>query len=202
MKKIFVNGGQSAQILFDSNNQSKKTYQSDGLFRWNSIAKLHFPRKSHQFVDKYFLIEAENLKNQNFEERINYEISFFLRRRTLPFLSILESSFYTYPFKNLMEKYLPKDIIPVSLNKLNSVKLRNKFCATIFNSDNLLPKIEEKYTFRNITISEANPDFNLPRWDLLKYFFKSDYLEFRSLIENYSIIDDYIDTSDLKRNIF
>jgi hypothetical protein len=114
MMKIAVKHEEASALLlheFPTHLETSKYYkQVDLLGYLKFITKLHYPRKSNQFIEKYFELEVENFRNQSFEERVQYEISFLLRRKQTPFLSILEHSFYTFPLKNLLSKFINEDI--------------------------------------------------------------------------------------------
>jgi hypothetical protein len=143
-------------------------------------------------------IERANLASQSFEKRLQYELSFRLRRGTFPFLSILHSSFYYIPIKNLLSKFLDEDITLLSVQKLNANEnLRASFVTHIFNDNQPTPPIPVIFSSKNFSIEEEMPNFNEAKWDSLRSFFKDDLEELNKLILENSLIDKYINREEL-----
>jgi hypothetical protein len=203
MKKIVVKQEEASTLLtheFPTSAATLKYLQQNHFELMKFITKLHYPRKSNQFIEKYFKLEVENLRNQSFEERVQYEISFLLRRECAPFLSILKASFYTFPLKNILSKFINEDITLVSVNKIkNDESLRADFVARIFNTSTSTPPIEEKFTSKNLFCGENMPNFNDAKWDFLRAFFKDDLADFESIVQENDLTDKYIDKGSLSK---
>lgn len=97
--------------------------------------KTYFPAKSANFIHRYFIEQASNILSQSFMERINYEIGFFLSRRSFPFFSIIENSCLTSPLKNLLRKYNSEDIYLVTIDALSTDDSRQEFILDLFGND-------------------------------------------------------------------
>ena len=203
-KKIAVKHQEAAGLLLDgfpTQSESSKYYQADDLLGYlKFITKAHYPTKLNQYIEKYFQSEVENLLMQSFEERIKYEISFFSKIGHGPFLSILESSFYTFPLKNILTKFTNEDITLVSVNKLSaSESLRASLVSRIFGSSKPTPQIEQEFSSKKFSIDEDMPNFKDARWNFLRSFFQDDLIALNNLVLENTLTEEFIDRDELTK---
>jgi hypothetical protein len=163
------------------------------------INKRHFPRRSHGFIEQYGSKELAHIETHDFASRIEYELGFYLTRRTFPLFSVLSSSFFYFPLRNLLEKYLPTDVSVISVDKLNDPALRRSFVQGVFEKDVATPEIPFVFTSAEIGIDEPKPDFNDKAFDLLRASFSYDLAQARGLIAKTRFGDSLLDHAALNR---
>jgi hypothetical protein len=164
-----------------------------------STMRKHFPRRSHGFVERYGNMELEHIQKHDFAARIEYELAFYLSRRTLPFFSALAGSLYYYPVRTLLEKYQPSDISVISVNKLQDPALRRAFVGAVFEKDLDTPAVPQVFTSAELEIDEPRPDFNDKAFDLLRACFRYDLAQARELIARTRFGDSLLDNAALDR---
>ncbi len=173
----------------------ERTPPEDFLFdHFFKIYKLHAPVKSAATIRRYYEIQARNILEQSFAERVRYEIGFFLSRRQLPFFSVLSSSFLAHPLKNLLAKYRPADIHLVTLGKLNDPALRKAFVEDLTGS---APDTLSALPSLNMTRSSAVDEFGKPELSDLQHHFRSDFEYFRELLTEHGLSTRYLDLDEL-----
>lgn len=163
------------------------------------INKLHFPRRSHGFIEQYGNKELAHIETHDFASRIQYELGFYLSRRSFPLFSILSSSFFYFPLKNLMEKYQPCDVSVISVECLADAENRRRFVRGVFDKDVETPGIPFVFSSGGIEIDERKPDFNDPAFDLLRASFGYDLAQARALIAKTRFADGLLDNAALDR---
>ena len=205
MKKLIANGGsQSAQDYFssfhragvDGTTEANINMVAQALHR---IMKLYFPRRSHHIVERYVNQELEHVRTHDFAARIEYELAFYLSRRTLPFVSVLGSSFYYRPVRNLLEKYQPADISVISVERLADTQTRREFVAAVFERELDTSEVPFKFSSAKVDIAEPKPDFNDRSFDLLRAAFRYDLSQARELIATTRFGDSLLDNAELDR---
>jgi len=205
MKKLYVSGGSNVSKFIDKFPTAKGTrayFKSSDVYDIIlSTVKLHYPRKSTDYIDKYFDFEWNQFSKQTFVERINYEIAFLLKRRMFPLISILNDSFYTFPIKNILSRFHAKDLFLVSVNKFNNNVLRDNFAQSLCDVKLTTTPLLNNFTLIDIDIGEDKPDFKSSEWNFLRYFFKEDLVSLFALLNDGFFMKDYIDIDDLKNNI-
>lgn len=188
--------GSIPDLLELSRSSIKKAPASDFLFEhFFHIYKIHAPVKSEALIRKYYEVQAQNVLEQSFAERVRYEIGFFLSRRQLPLFSILSSSFLTHPLKNLLIKYRAEDIHLVSISKLNDPQLRKAFVEELVGS---APDGLSDIPSLNTTRSNAQAEFAKPELADLRHYFRSDFEFFTELLEQNEVSTRYVDLNDLR----
>lgn len=163
------------------------------------IAKKHFPRRSHGFVEKYMDKEFAHVAANSFLARIEYELAFFLSRRQFPIVSILVNGFYYNSLRNLLAKYQPSDVSVISVNKLASAEDRRTFVASVFGKNIDTTEIPFMFSSADVDIKEAKPDFHGKEYDLLRSCFSYDLDQARELIQNTRFGEQFLDNVDLSR---
>ncbi len=159
----------------------------------------HFPRRSHGFIEQYGNKELEHIRTHDFGARIEYELAFYLSRRTFPLFSILAGSLYYSAVRNMMEKYQPSDISVISVQKLNDPALRRSFVQGVFEKDLATPEIPFVFTSADIGIDEPKPDFDDKAFDVLRACFSYDLVQARGLIAKTRLGDRLLDNDELDR---
>lgn len=159
-----------------------------------NIYKLHAPVKAAATLRHYYEIQARNILEQSFAERIRYETGFFLSRHQLPFFSVLSSSFLARPLKNLLVKYRPADIHLVSLGKLADPALRKAFVEELVGS---APETLSALPSLNATRSRAIEEFRQPELADLLHHFRSDFEYFKELLVQHGLSTRYLDLDEL-----
>lgn len=160
-----------------------------------------FPRRSHHFVERYERQEMEFVHTHDFMERIEYELAFYLSRRTLPFVSILSSSFFYYPLRNLLGKYQPTDVSVVSVEKLADAENRRRFVAGVFEKDVETGQVPFVFSSAEVKLEEAKPDFQDKAFDLLRASLRYDLAQARELIAQTRFGDSLLDNAALDRHL-
>lgn len=174
----------------------RNTLPAEFLFEhFFRIYKIHAPLKAEASIRKYYEMQALNILEQSFAERVRYEIGFFLSRRQLPLFSVLNSSFLTHPLKNLLAKYRAEDIHLVSISRLNDPQLRKAFVEELVGS---APDGLSDIPSLNTTRSNAQAEFDKPELADLKHYFRSDFESFSDLLEQHGISTRYVDLNDLR----
>lgn len=141
--------------------------------------------------------ELARLSTQGFLERVEYELGFYLSRRQFPFFSILVGCFFYYPLRTLLEKFQPSDIAVVSVDKLKSTDLRQRFVEGIFDKTVVTSEVPLVFSGENIELDEAKPDFDHPSFDLLRSVFRYDLEQALALIDTTLFADSLVDTQGL-----
>lgn len=159
------------------------------------IYKIHAPVKSTAAIRKYYELQARNILEQSFSERVHYEIGFFLSRRQLPFFSVLNSSFLTHPLKNLLAKYRAEDIHLVSINQLNCPAQRKAFVEKLVGN---APSNLSAIPSLNRTCSNAESEFEKPELAALKQYFRSDFESFTELVEQHGLSTRFANLDELR----
>jgi hypothetical protein len=200
-------------VSFDNEqaNDYCLTYQSgDGTGRiirdqaaWlefvHKINKKYFPRRSHHFIERYGHEELEHIRTHDFAARIEYELAFYLSRRTLPLFSVIAASLYYFPVRNLLEKYQPSDVSVISVARLADAGDRRRFVEAVFEKDVDTPEVPFAFSSADIEIEEAKPDFNDKAFDLLRASFSYDLAQARALIAKTRFGDELLDNAALDR---
>lgn len=163
------------------------------------IVRKFFPRRSHHIVERYERQEMTFVHTHSFMERIEYELAFYLSRRTLPFVSILAGSFFYFPLRNLLDKYQPSDVSVVTVEKLAEAEHRRRFVAGVFEKDIETSEVPFVFTSAEVAIDEARPDFDDKAFDLLRASFRYDLSEARGLIAKTRFGDSLLDNAALDR---
>ena len=164
---------------------------------YQDVYRKYFPRRSHHTVERYVTEELARLSAQNFLERVEYELGFYLSRRQLPFLSILAGCFFYYPLRTLLEKFQPSDIAVVSVDKLKNTGLRQRFVEGVFEKTGATSEVPLIFSGEKIELDEAKPDFNHPSFDLLRSVFRYDLQQACPLIDTTLFGDSLVDTQGL-----
>jgi hypothetical protein len=165
----------------------------------------YFPAKSKETIRGYFIEQAKNIANQSFMERIQYEMGFFLSRRSFPFLSILVNSCLTFPLKNLLRKYNPEDIHLVTMDMLEDADKRQSFVSELFSGHHSiegdLPPLPKLNTSSKNSMSEAKPDFTDSQWNIIRGWFRQDLASFYNVMKSSGTSSKYINKDHLNKNI-
>ncbi|GAB3379286.1 hypothetical protein [Massilia agri] len=202
MKKLMASGGREVEQYFSSYERGVANAVPHGdrpdedLHR---ITRTFFPRRSHSFVERYELKELEHVRTHDFAARIEYELAFYLSRRTLPFVSILGASFYYLPLRHLLEKYQASDVSVLSVERLGDAQARRRFVAGVFEKDADTPEVPFKFSSSKVDFEEAKPDFNDKAFDLLRACFRYDLAQARALIPLTRFGDSLLDNAELDR---
>lgn len=165
----------------------------------HGINKKHYPRRSHHFIEQYGKKELENIRAQDFTARIEYELGFYLSRRTFPLFSIIDCGLYYLPIRNLLEKYQPSDISVISVERLDDAQDRRRFVEAVFEKDVETPAVPRVFSSADIEIDEPKPDFSDKAFDMLRACFRYDLAQARGLIAKTRFGDGLLDNAALDR---
>jgi hypothetical protein len=165
----------------------------------HGINKKHYPRRSHDIIEKYGEVELEHIRTHDFAARVEYELAFYLSRHQFPLFSVLAASFFYFPLRNLVEKYLPSDVSVVSVERLADADARRRFVEGVFEKDQDTPEIPFAFSSAEIGLDEPKPDFNDPRFDLLRACFRYDLAQARGLIAKTRFGDELLNNAALDR---
>lgn len=164
-----------------------------------ALTKKYFARRSHAVVEKYFKKEVGHLMSHSFLERIQYELAFYLSRRTFPLFSVLGASLYYFPVRSLLEKYQPSDISVLSVNLLRDSDTRDRFVHGVFDKEQETPDIPVFFSSAEVEFEQPKPDFNDKAFDWLRAFFGYDLAQARPLIETTRFGSSLLDNKALDR---
>lgn len=163
------------------------------------ICQKYFPRRSHQFVERYARQELAHIRTHTFMQRIEYELAFYLSRKQFPFFSALSNSFYYTPLRTLLDKYLPSDISVISVSQLADAGARRRFVEAVFEQSVDTPPIPVVFSSGEIAIDEPKPDFSHPSFDLLRSCLHYDLVQARALVATTRLQDSLLDNAELDR---
>lgn len=203
-KMLKVLGVESAEAnaYFQSGRgySERHQYASTGMREvWKGITTRFFPRRSHEMIDRYLDQELEHVRTHTFQERVQYELAFYLTRRQFPFASVIWASFFYHPLRIALEKYQPSDISVVSVSRLADGESRRQFVRSIFSQDIQTAPIPFLYSSQDVEISELKPDFDSKDFDLLRECFRYDLSQARQLISKTALSDTMLDNEQLNR---
>lgn len=162
------------------------------------INKRFFPVKSEKVIRQYFEEQASNICSQSFQERVHYEIGFFLRRRSFPFFSIIGSGFFTHPLRNLLTRYQATDLHLLTLDRLDTESARAEFVKDVLGhraSDNPLPPLPSL----NTSTSDTKPNFHAREWDFLRDYFRGDLIDFKASASAAGVSLKYVNQAQLDK---
>lgn len=165
----------------------------------HGIHKKFYPRRSHHFIERYGNLELEHIRNHDFAARVEYELSFYLARRSFPLFSVVTASLYYFPVRNLLEKYQPEDVSVISVSRLDDAGERRRFVKAVFDKDVSTPDIPVVFSSAGIEIDEIKPDFNDRAFDQLRACFRYDLAQARVLIARTCLGDSLLDNAALDR---
>jgi hypothetical protein len=165
------------------------------------VNKKHFPRRSHHFIERYGQQELEHIRTHDFASRIEYELGFYLSRRSFPLFSVLGASLYYFPLRNLLDKYQPSDVSVISVARLADSGNRRRFVQAVFEKDLETPEIAFVFSNADIEIDEPKPDFKDKAFDLLRASFRYDISQARELIARTRFGDELLDNAALDRHL-
>jgi hypothetical protein len=165
----------------------------------HGINKKFYPRRSHHFIERYGNQELEHIRTHDFAARIEYELAFYLARRSFPLFSVIAASLYYFPLRNLLEKYQPEDVSVISVARLADAGDRRRFVAAVFDKDLDTPEVPFVFSSAEIDIDEPKPDFNDKAFDLLRNCFAYDLAQARALIARTRFGDQLLDNAALDR---
>lgn len=161
--------------------------------------KKHYPRRSHGFVDHYIDQELAHILSHDFAARVDYELGFYLTRRQFPVISIVDKSFYYFPLRTFLEKYQPSDISVLSVKRLGDAATRHRFVESVFEKSVDTAEVPVMFTSSAIDIDQPQPDFNDPRFDVLRKALAYDLSQARGLIAKTRFGDSLLDNAELDR---
>jgi hypothetical protein len=181
--------------------EERRTFdaKADVLEVMHSTNMKHFPRRSHGFIERYGNQELEHIRTHDFAARIEYELAFYLSRRSWPLFSVVAGSMFYFPIRNMLEKYQPADVSVISVHKLQDPALRRSFVQGVFDKDLDTPGIPFVFSSAEIGIDEAKPDFMGKVFDLLRACFRYDLEQARGLIATTRFGDSLLDNAELDR---
>lgn len=165
------------------------------------ILNKFFPRRSHHIIERYALQEMEHLRTHDFATRIEYELAFFLSRRTLPLVSILGASFYFLPLRQLLEKYQPSDVSVITVERLADAGERRRFVEGVFEKEADTPEVPFKFSSAEVAFDEPKPDFSDKSFDMLRACLRYDLAQARELIAKTRFGDSLLDNAALDRHL-
>lgn len=172
----------------------------EGIF---AIHKRYFSAESEKTIRKYFEEQAENICSQSFKERVHYEIGFFLRRRTRPFFSILDNSFYIRALKNLLVKYRASDLHLLTLDQLDTEDARAEFTRDLLGEGvadgAILPPLPRLNSTTDIGLGIEKPDFHAAEWDFLREYFRQDLIDLRATANGAGVSMKYVNQEALDK---
>ena len=201
LKVLGVDSAQTNSYFQSSKGRAQRLAHdsSEALNFVKGIVTKFFPRRSHGIVSHYVDKELGRLRIGTFQERVQYELGFYLARRQFPIASILWSSFFYHPLRTLLEKYQPTDISAVSVDRLADPELRRHFVRTIFDKDIDTPSVPFIFSSQDIQLAESKPDFDDKDFDLLRACFRYDLSEARHLISKTRFGDSMLENEALDR---
>jgi len=204
MSKRLFEGSTSDEAMaylrsFQSSAGTGRTPSDPEKAEPHRIIRKFFPRRSHHIVEGYERQEMAFVHSHSFMERIEYELAFYLSRRSLPFVSILSASFYYSPLRNLLEKYQPSDVSVLTVEKLADADNRRRFVAGVFERDVETLDVPFVFSSADVGIDEPKPDFNDKAFDLLRASFRYDLSQARELIAKTCFGDSLLDNAALER---
>lgn len=194
---------ESAPVFFSLGDHEKNSSETFFEFFFH-IYKLHFPTKTETALRGYFIEQADNICRQSFRERIDYEISFFLSRRSFPLFSVLSNASFTYPLRNLLARYQARDICLLTLDQLATEDARGKFVKDLLGPDtrgNTLPPVPSLNTTQGTQFNHAKPNFHDREWDFLRNHLRHDLTQFREVAASAGVSMRYVTPDELDKYI-
>lgn len=204
MKKLILADTEAVRnywLSFRSGVEGQRSYETRAAVAevMHATNRKHYPRRSHGFIEQYGNKELEHIQTHDFAARVEYELAFYLSRRTLPLFSVLAASLYYYPVRTLLDRYLPSDVSVISVNKLQDPALRRAFVEGVFEKDLDTPAVPHVFTSVELEIDEPKPDFNDKAFDLLRACFRYDLAQARELIAKTRFGGSLLDDAALDR---
>lgn len=210
MKKLLAQQGEGAAQLardFYSITDPKLVEGMDAqsAYQLQKQAFLQFfPRKSAPHVAQYFDAEIARLRQGSFAERVQYETAFHFSRGGYPFLPVLAMSFYYQALRQLLDKYLPEDIIVLSLHTLQDADNRAHFLHRLLNDQarqKASAAIPLTFSTEHYEFDEAKPDFAAAEWQSLRQTFAYDLTQTAALLQAQNIDTRLLDWQELGRDL-
>lgn len=199
MKKAMALRDKRAIEIFEQHPDLKRIGGNTGIDAALKGAQMFFPRCSNHFVDKYFHEETERIKSSSFADRVKYELSFFVARGQFPFLSVLSSSFYLKPLKNILQKYQPEDVCVLTVNSLQDDLKRRMLVKAVSGIDRDSGKIRKIFSLDDAVVGAVKPDFNSAEFEPLKEIFRYDARHFLELSSSTRLGHQLLDTEEIGR---
>lgn len=207
MKKLLAQQGEGAAQLardFYSETDPKLAANIDAQSAYLEQKQAFlqfFPRKSAPFVAQYFDDEIARLRQGNFAERVQYETAFHFSRGGYPFLPVLAMSFYYHSLRQLLEKYLPEDIIVLSLQTLQDADKRAHFLQRLLGKQVATPAVPLTFSTEHYDFDEAKPDFAAAEWQGLRQIFAYDLEQTAALLQAKNVDSTLLDWQELGQHM-
>jgi hypothetical protein len=204
MKTLIGNTNQNIRDYWMSYQTAKDTGRTakEAEARFGNVHRVNqkfYPRRSHGFIEQYGNKELEHLRSHDFASRIEYELSFYLSRRTFPLFSVIADSMFYFPLRSLLEKYLPTDVSVISVSSLDDAQARRRFVEGVFGKELDTPQIPFVFSSAEIEIGESKPDFSDKAFDMLRACFRYDLAQARGLIAKTRFGDELLNNAALDR---
>lgn len=208
MKKLLAQQGEGAAQLardFYSITDPKLAERMDAqsaYLQQKQAFLQFFPRKSAPFVAQYYDAEIARLRLGSFAERVQYEMAFHFSRGGYPFLPVLAMSFYYQALRQLLDKYLPEDIIVLSLHTLQDPAKRALFLQQLLGEHAAtVPEIPLTFSTEHYDFDEAKPDFSAAEWQSLRQIFSYDLTQTAALLQAHHLDTSLLDWLELGQHL-
>jgi hypothetical protein len=203
MKKIAALGGNAATEMFTDYQQHAGCIGSSptALDLLRDVTALSYPRISSGHIQRHFNAEAARLRVANFAERADYEMQFLMSHRTFPFLSVLQGSFYYAGLRAFAARYLPQDILLVSMSRLKDPRHREIFLQRLVAHAPATEPLKFAFSSSALAFDEPAPDFDAPALQSLRGALAYDTRQYTALVASHGIADDLLDWEALGQHL-
>ena len=202
MMKLITQQGAGADAYLERFHAAAGTPQALERAAWyrarRELVTQAYPRASARAVERHFDAEAARLRAGTFEQRLQYELGFYLSRGEFPFFSVLAFSFYYRGLRLLLDKYQPEDIAVLTMDRMADPDTRADMVERLTGSRQPGPDLGVSFSLEDLELDEPAPDFASPALANLRSAFAHDLGQTLALLAQRGIATDLLDLEGLR----
>lgn len=205
MRKVLAMDGDGATCFVQRMYQAAAAGSDPGVAEWSGqrlLKALHvMPRSQAHEQKRHFEAETARLMKGNFDQRLEYELSFFMSRQQFPHLSILRYSFYYLGLRQLLNRYQPEDIVVMTRHSLGDAAMRAELGKRLTGRAVAGEAPEHSFTLGDIPFDEPEPDYAAGGFAQLRRMFAFDLEHTLGLLDSAGVATDLVDRDELYRHL-
>lgn len=205
MMKLITQQGAGADAYLERFHAAAGTPQALERAAWYQARRERvtqaYPRASARAVERHFDAEATRLRSGTFEQRLQYELGFYLSRGEFPFFSVLAFSFYYRGLRLLLDKYQPEDVAVLTMDRMVDPGARADMAERLTGNRQAGPDLGVSFSLEDLELDEPAPVFSSPALANLRGAFAHDLDQSLALLAQRGVATDLVDPQGLRRHL-